>query len=183
METTERKYPSKYELLVKSHMGLVDYVSIINVLLNARRTRQWAKESGGFGPLEAAIEFDLIQVHGARQTGRTLAIHEMATLPTDLILLKDLMTIKTFQNLQYHHSDAVIARPHRTLLKEWRASPEEIYRLKETGDLFPVGSADFVPERIFINDAYYHFKGTASARSIFRWAQARYGTTPVIIAL
>ncbi len=183
METTERKYPSKYELLLKSQVGLVDYVSIVNTLLNARRIRQCAKENGGYGPYEAAIEFDLIHVHGARQTGRTLAIHEMATLSTDLIIFQDVTMINSFKDRQYHPSEAVFARPHRTLQKEWRSNPEDIRTLKETGKLFPVGPEDFVPERIFISDAYYHFKNTADARSMFRWAQARYGVTPAIIAL
>lgn len=183
MGTKERKYPSKYELLLKSHMGLVDYVTIVNTLLNARRQRQQAKINSGCGPLEAGIEYDLIQVHGPRQTGRTLAIHELATQPTDLIIIKDLGQIRMFKDRQYQHSDAVFASPHRKLHAEYRANPEEIQRLKAEGKLFPVGDADFVPERIFISDSYYHFRGTADARSMFRWTQARYGVTPAIIAL
>lgn len=182
MGTKERKYPSKYELLVQN-LGLVDYVSMVNTLLAASKARQRHKDNSGANPLEMAIEFDLIQVHGARGSGRTLAIHELATLPTDLIVLKDLSYIEQFKKRQYHHSDAVFASTHQKLEDEQRADPERIRSLKESGSLWPVGEAGFVPQRIFVCDAYYHFRRRVDARSLFRWAQTRYGITPTIIAL
>ncbi|MDH2154061.1 hypothetical protein [Stenotrophomonas sp. GD03657] len=183
METKERKYPSKYELILATNPELVNYVEMIQRLMRAREDRKWAKQNTMPGPLEGAIDYDLIAIHGPRQTGKTLAIHEMATKPTDLIFLRDNMLIKCFQERQYQHSDAVIAPTLDKLWSEIRANPEEIFRRKEDGKLIPIGPEGFVPERIFVDDSYYVFTRTAEVRSFFRWASARWRVSPAIIGL
>lgn len=183
MGTTERSYSDEYKSLLISNPDLVNYVEIIDRLLLAREQRSHLKKTNGYGPLEGSIEVDLIQIHGPTQTGKTLAILEMATQPTDLIILKDLASIERFRERQRSDSAALIAPPRLTIWQEMRCNPETILRKRMYGNLANIGEPAFVPDRIFVDDSFYFFANNADARSIFRWAKARYDGSPAIIAL
>lgn len=193
METTERKasprkYPSKYELILMASSGAVNYVEMIQkfeALRERRRKRfpEYYDENTFATTWSRGVECDFIRINGGRQTGATLAIHEMATRPTDLIFIKDLVRIATFKDRQYQHSDAVFAQPNQNLYREINAAEHELKLLKTIDGFHPAIPAGIKPERIFIDDSVVYFDKTFTPKNFFRWAHIRFGTDPLVIAL
>lgn len=193
METTERqvtprKYPSKYELILMASPVTINYVEMIQKFEALREQRrihspQYFSDDAYGSPWNRGVECDFIRLHGGRQTGATLAIHEMATQATDLIFIKDLMRIKAFQERQYHHSDAVFAIPNQALYREIKSSENALRVMKMTDSFHPAIPAGTVPKRIFIDDSSVYFDKCFTPKEFFRWLHFRFGTDPLVIAL
>lgn len=177
METAE----SKYIAILEQNDNLVDYVEIVEDII-ARRDGVFKARSQMPDTLSTALEFDLIQVKGFRQSGHTLAIQTMAG-KDDLVFLRDTALQSAYMDSGVRNPEAVVIVPTYSAFGELRANSKVLKRRMESGEMRIDLPEGFKPKRIFVDDATHVFKENYDARSLIRWARARFGTSPIIIGL
>lgn len=177
METAE----SKYLDILEANDSLVDYVEVVDDII-ARREGALQYRNQLPDTLSTALEFDLIQVKGLRQSGHTLAILEMAG-EGDLVFIPNTGLLQMYMENSLRNPAAVVVVPTYSAYGDLRAKPEVIKKRLASGEARIVLPDGFIPKRIFVDDATHTFKENYDARSLIRWARARFNVSPIIIGL
>lgn len=180
METTAKSY---HEVLA-SNPTLVDYVRVVTEMIHCGAARKASGFSVEVGPIKQALEHSFFRIHGPRQSGMTLAIKELATEPTDLVLFKDLHNLTLFRENPLHKKSSALLRSATTdYSREVRANLPEFDKMQRAGKLMPIGEDGFKPKRIFLDESTTWFYREFDERSFIRWCTHRFGEVPLIIGL
>lgn len=179
METAK----STYEEILDADGGLIDYVGIIEEMMDARQHHDDAREHFP-DDIKRSLELDFIAIKGGRLTGQTLAIKELAIEEGDLILTSISPDFCPFRNGPLHadHKALIVTVAH-SLRGEIRCNTQVLKAREKAGELIQDFPEGFVPKRIFLDDGSYMMEKFADARTIFRWARARFNAHPLLISI